>query len=282
MRIRAGYEITFDSPAPTPMLLMLNVRPERLADLETPDVIRTDPYVPIRQYRDGFGNLVSRIIAPAGRLTLSADFVVRDGGQPEPAAPGALQHAIEDLPDGVIPFLLGSRYCDVQEMNDLAWRLFGEIQPGWARVEAIVEYVHRRLAFGYEHASPRRTAFQAHELRAGVCRDYAHLAITLCRCVNIPARYATGYLGDIGVPPCDLPMDFAAYFEAFLDGRWHAFDPRHNARRVGRIPVAFGRDAVDCAITTQFGPTELVGFDVITEEIRPEPRAGHSELRAGA
>ena len=282
MRIRAGYEITFDSPAPTPMLLMLNVRPERLGDLETPDVIRTDPFTPIRQYRDLFGNLCSRIVAPSGRLTLSADFIVRDAGLPEAAAPQALQHPVEALPDGVIPYLMGSRYCDVQELNDLAWKLFGHIEPGWARVEAIVDYAHRRLAFGYEHACPRRTAFQAHEQRVGVCRDYAHLAITLCRCLNIPARYGTGYLGDIGVPPCDLPMDFAAFFEAYLDGGWHAFDPRHNARRIGRIPMAYGRDAVDVAITTQFGPTELVGFEVITEEVRPEPSTTARELRAGA
>lgn len=270
MRIRAGYEITYDCPAPTPMLLMLSVRAERLGDLETPDLIRTTPHAPLRQYRDVFGNLCTRIVAPEGRLTLSADFVIRDSGRPDEAFPDAAQAPIEQLPDDVIVFLLGSRYCDTQELNDLAWKLFGDIAPGWGRAQAIVAYAHERITFGYEHARPTRTALEAHEERIGVCRDFAHLAITLCRCMNIPARYCTGYLGDIGVPASPAPMDFSAWTEVYLGGRWRTMDARHNTPRIGRIMMAHGRDATDVAIITNFGPATLAGFKVITDEL-PEP-----------
>jgi transglutaminase-like putative cysteine protease len=266
MRIRAGYEITYECPAPTPMLLMLNVRPERLSDLETPDVIRSSPHVPLRQYRDQFGNLCGRILAPAGRFTLSADFVVRDSGKPDDVFPDAEQAPVDALPDEVIVFLLGSRYCDTQELSDLAWKLFGDIPPGWARAQAIVKYAHERIAFGYEHARPTKTAFDAHEERLGVCRDYAHLAITLCRCMNIPARYCTGYLGDIGIPASG-PMDFSAWMEVYLGGAWRTLDARHNKPRIGRIMIALGRDATDVAIITNFGPATLADFQVITEEL---------------
>ena len=266
MRIRAGYEITYECPAPTPMLLMLNVRPERLSDLETPDVIRSNPHVPLRQYRDQFGNLCSRILAPAGRFTLSADFVVRDSGNPDEVFPDAEQAPIDALPDDVILFLLGSRYCDTQELSDLAWKEFGDTPPGWARAEAIVKYAHERITFGYQHARPTKTAFDAHEERLGVCRDYAHLAITLCRCMNIPARYCTGYLGDIGIPASG-PMDFSAWMEVYLGGAWRTLDARHNKPRIGRIMIALGRDATDVAIVTNFGPATLADFQVITEEL---------------
>ncbi|WP_293904552.1 transglutaminase family protein [Phenylobacterium sp.] len=271
MRIRAGYQITYDCPAPTPMLLMLNVRPERLSDLETPDLIHTQPHVPLRQYRDQFGNLCARILAPAGRMVLSADFVIRDSGRPDPVFPDAGQMLIDQLPDDVIVFLLGSRYCDTQELNDLAWKLFGDIAPGWARAQAIVKYAHERITFGYEHARPTRTAFEAHEERLGVCRDYAHLAITLCRCMNIPARYCTGYLGDIGIPPSG-PGDYSAWMEVYLGGQWRTLDARHNKPRIGRIMMALGRDATDVAIVTNFGPATLADFQVITDEL-PETLA---------
>ncbi len=266
MRIRAGYQITYDCPAPTPMLLMLNVRPERLADLESPDLIHTAPHVPLRQYRDQFGNLCARILAPQGRMVLSGDFVIRDSGRPDPVYPEAKQWPIDQLPDDVIVFLLGSRYCETQTLNELAWKLFGDIEPGWARAAAIVKYAHERITFGYEHARPDKTAFEAHEERLGVCRDYAHLAITLCRCMNIPARYCTGYMGDIGIPVVG-EMDFSAWFEVYLGDRWHVLDARHNRPRIGRILMARGRDATDAAITTSFGPNTLAGFKVIGEEL---------------
>ena len=266
MRIRAGYEIVYDCPAPVPMMLMLNVRHERIGDMETPDILKTDPPVPFRQYRDLFGNLCTRLVAPAGRFTMSADFVVRDSGLPDPITSDAVQHPVDDLPDDVILYLLGSRYCETERMVDLAWSLFGDIPPGWARAQAIVAYANQRVAFGYQHARPTKTAFEAHEERTGVCRDYAHLAITLCRCMNIPARYCTGYMGDIGIP-VEGVMDFSGWFEAYLGGAWHTLDARHNRPRIGRILMARGRDATDTAITTSFGMNYLAGFKVITEEM---------------
>lgn len=267
MRIKAGYRIGYDCPVETPMLLMLNLRHERHGDLETPDTLRTDPPVPVHHYRDCFGNLCSRLVAPAGPFTLASDFIIRDSGEHDPIVPEAVQHAVEDLPDEVVQFLLPSRYCDTEHLRDLAWNLFDGAAPGWARVQAIVDYAHERITFGYEHARPTRTAAEAHEERLGVCRDYAHLAITLCRCMNIPARYCTGYLGDIGVPPADAPMDFSAWFQAWLGGAWRTFDARHNKPRIGRLLMAVGRDATDVAITTTFGMARLARFEVITEEL---------------
>jgi transglutaminase-like putative cysteine protease len=266
MHIRAGYEITYECPQPTPMLLLLNVHSSRYQDLETPDVIRTDPQIPVTQYHDGFGNLCSRIVCPPGRTVLGADFMVRDPGQPDPVSRGAIQHPVENLPNDVIVFLLASRYCETEHLSDLAWRLFGDMPPGWDRAQAIVDYAHERITFGYEHARPTKTAFEAHEEGLGVCRDYAHLAITLCRCMNIPARYCTGYLPDIGVPPGG-EMDFSAWFEVYLGDRWHILDARHNKPRIGRILMARGRDATDAAITTSFGPNTLAGFKVTAEEV---------------
>ena len=266
MRIQCGYEITYECPAPTPMLLMLNVRPERISDLETPDVIRSNPSINLRQYRDEFGNLCSRILAPAGRFTLHADFVVRDSGLPDEVFPDAPQALVDELPDDVIVFLLGSRYCETEELNTLAWKLFGDIPPGWARAQAIVTYAHERITFGYKHARPNKTATQAHDERRGVCRDYAHLAITLCRCMNIPARYCTGYLGDIGIP-VEGVMDFSAWMEVYLGGQWRTMDARHDKPRIGRVMMALGRDATDVAIITNFGPAALAGFKVISDEL---------------
>jgi transglutaminase-like putative cysteine protease len=266
MRIRSGYEITYECPQPTPMLLLLNVHSSRYQDLETPDVIRTDPWIPITQYHDTYGNLCSRLVLPAGRTVLSADFVVRDSGLPDPVTPDAVQHPVEELPNDVIVFLLASRYCETEHLSDLAWSLFGDIPPGWGRLKAILDYAHSRITFGYEHARPTKTAFEAHEEGYGVCRDYAHLAITLCRCMNIPARYCTGYLGDIQWQKTG-EMDFSAWTEVFLGGRWHTVDARHNVPRVGRVLMARGRDATDAAITTSFGPNLLAGFKVMAEEL---------------
>jgi len=267
MRIRAGFEITYGCVAPTPMLLLLSVHPSRRCDLITPDLLRTDPATAATQYLDSFGNLVSRIVAPPGQITLAADFLIEDAGQPDAQDPSAKQLPVEALPQDVLPFVLGSRYCETDRLSTMAWSLFGNTPPGWARVQAIVDYAHRRIEFGYHHARPTRTAHEAHEERKGVCRDYAHLAITLLRCMNIPARYCTGYLGDIGVPPVDAPMDFSAWIEVYLDGRWFTFDARHNTPRIGRIVMARGRDATDVAISTAFGTAELLKFEVTTDEV---------------
>jgi transglutaminase-like putative cysteine protease len=263
MRIEAGYNLTFSCKGNVPMLLMLSVHPSRDRDLLSKHQIVFSPAVTSRDYLDAFGNVCTRLIAPSGLLEISNRFVIADSGRPDERAPDAQQWDIDRLPDDVLVFLLGSRYCDTQKLAKLAWSLFGQIPGGWQRVQAISDYVHSRIRFGYRHARADRTAAEAHEERVGVCRDFAHLAITLCRCVNIPARYCTGYLGDIGVPRDPEPMDFSAWFEIFLGGRWYTFDARHNRPRIGRILVARGRDAADVAISTRFGSAELTRFSVL-------------------
>jgi transglutaminase-like putative cysteine protease len=267
MKIHVGYQIAYECPQPTPMLLMLHVHPSRAPDLITVDDIRFNPPIEHRQYRDGFGNICTRVLAPAGRLEISADFLIQDTGMPDLVVPDAAQTPVEQLPDDVLVYLLGSRYCDTDQLSDTAWRLFDGVQGGWARAQAICDYVHERIRFNYDDACSTRTAWQGHNEQVGVCRDFAHLAITLCRCMNIPARYCTGYLGDIGIPPVDAPMDFSAWFEAYLGGRWYTFDARHNVPRIGRVLMATGRDATDVAISTSFGPSSLVNFAVTSEAV---------------
>jgi transglutaminase-like putative cysteine protease len=257
MKIRVGYELIYDFPQPTPMILMLGTHYTRASDIIVPDFLTTDPSVPITPYRDSFGNWCSRIVAPAGRMRLSADVVV----------PFAHQHAVEDLPAETLLYLLGSRYCETDRLSDIAWRLFERSPLGWGRVQAICDYVHNHIAFGYEHARPTMTAWEVFNEGKGVCRDYAHLAIAFCRAMNIPARYCTGYLGDIGMPPPYGPMDFAGWFEAYLDGHWYTFDARNNIPRIGRVLIAQGRDAADVPITHTFGPNTLVKFTVWTDEV---------------
>ena len=271
MRIRAGYELSYDCPQPTAMLLALNIHPSRRVDLLTDQVLTFTPEVEARDYIDSFGNVCTRIVAPAGRTTISTVFEIYDQGIPDVVAPEARQHDIRDLPDDVLVFLLGSRYCDTDRLGDFAWAQFGNTVPGWARVQAIVDFVHNHIAFNYQNADATRTAFGGFNDRTGVCRDFAHLAITLCRCMNIPARYCTGYLGDIGVPAVPDPMDFSAWFQAFLGGHWYTFDARHNKPRIGRILMATGRDATDVALSTSFGSSWLSGFHVITDELVDEP-----------
>lgn len=271
MRIRAGYRLAFDCPQPTAMLLVLNVHPSRRADLLSEDRPWFDPPLEKWDYMDGFGNICTRIMAPAGRTRLSTEFVIADSGLPDPVPVDAVQHEIKDLPDDVLVFLLGSRYCDTDRLGDFAWTTFGQTPTGWGRVRAICDFVHGHIAFDYAKADPLRTAYGGFVDRTGVCRDFAHLAITLCRCMNIPARYCAGYLGDIGVPPDPNPMDFSGWFEAYLGGAWHTFDARHNRPRIGRILMATGRDATDVAITTSFGRSKLAQFEVITEEVPADP-----------
>lgn len=267
MQIRAGYDILYECPQPTPKLLVLSIHPSRFPDLVSRHQLHFDPPIPARDYKDRFGNVCTRIVAPAGTLRIHTEFVINDSGVPDAIAPDAPQLPVEDLPDDVLVYLLGSRYCETDRLNDLAWSLFGRVAPGWARVQAICDYVHGRIAFGYAHARSTRTAWDGNVEQLGVCRDFAHLAITLCRCMNVPARYCTGYLGDIGVPPAPEPMDFSAWFEVYLGGRWYTFDARHNAPRIGRILMARGRDATDVAISTSFGPSTLKQFVVVTEEL---------------
>ena len=267
MQIRIGYELRYSFPQPTPVILTLNVHHSRVGDLVNPDYLRTDPALPVRGYRDGFGNWCSRLVAMSGSLRIWSDAVINDSGKPDLVAPWAEQLPADALPEDTLVYLLGSRYCETDELSALAWSLFSNTPTGWGRVQAICDFVHRHIKFGYEYARPTKTALQAYNDGNGVCRDYAHLAVAFCRCMNIPARYCTGYLGDIGVPPVDAPMDFAGWFEAFLGGQWYTFDPRNNVPRIGRILIARGRDAADVAINTTFGPNTLESFTVRTEEI---------------
>jgi transglutaminase-like putative cysteine protease len=250
------------------MLLALNVHFTRASDLVGRDDLIFDPPVPMTAYRDSFGNWCTRIVAPTGRTRVRADVLVNDSGFPDAVVPHARQLAVPDLPEETLVFLLGSRYCETDRLSETAWNLFGQTPPGWGRVQAICDYVNRHITFGYEHARMTRTALEAFHDKTGVCRDYAHLAVAFCRCMNIPARYCTGYLGDIGVPPPYGPMDFAAWFEAFLDGHWYTFDPRNNVPRIGRVLIARGRDAADVAISNTFGPNTLASFKVWTDEVR--------------
>jgi transglutaminase-like putative cysteine protease len=266
VKIAVGYELIYEFPQPTPMLLMLNIHYSRAPDIVFPDIMTTTPSVPVSGYRDSFGNWCSRLLAPAGQIRIASAGTVEDSGLADPVVPDAWQHNVEDLPDDALIFLLGSRYCETDELSGIAWQLFGHTPPGWARVQAICDFVHNHIVFNYQHARPTKTAFQTYNERSGVCRDFAHLAVTFCRCLNIPARYCTGYLSDIDVAVPILPMDFAGWFEAYLGGQWHMFDPRNNKPRKGRVLIARGRDATDVAITNTFGPNTLVSFTVWTDE----------------
>jgi len=279
MYISFGYELIFRCVQPTPMLLMLHSHQSRAGDLIIPDKMHTDPVVPLRTYRDGYGNLCTRLVAPPDRIQITADGILQDSGLPEPEAPTATEYPVHMLPDETLVYLLGSRYCETEHLMTVAWNLFGSTAPGWHRVQSICDFVHSHITFGYEYARPTKTAWEAYQEARGVCRDFAHLAIALCRCMNIPARYCTGYLGDIGVPPSNAPMDFAGWFEAYLGGAWHTFDPRNNQRRIGRLLVARGRDAADVAISTTFGFNVLESFRVWTDESAHEGVAAMSTQR---
>lgn len=269
MQIRLGYELRYTFPRPTAMILTLNIHHSRVSDLVHPDHILTSPSVPMRGYRDSFGNWCTRLVAPAGNFRISTDTRINDSGALDAVELGAEQHPVEELPEDTLLFLLGSRYCETDRLSEVAWKLFGNGPTGWGRVQAICDFVHRHITFGYQYASPTKSALGVYEERRGVCRDFAHLAIAFCRALNIPARYCTGYLGDIGVPPVDAPMDFAGWFEAYLGGKWYTFDPRNNVPRIGRVLIARGRDAADVAITTTFGENTLDSFSVHTDEVSP-------------
>ncbi len=273
MQIRLGYELVYNFPQPTPAILTLAIHHSRASDIIIPDYLTTDPPLPVSGYRDGFGNWCTLILAPAGRVRLKADALIRDTGEPDRIVPDARQHNVQDLPAEALVFLLGSRYCETDLLSQAAWDMFGHTPPGWARVQAICDYVHNLIRFDYQQARATRTASEAFNERTGVCRDFAHLAVSFCRCLNIPARYCTGYLGDIGMPPPYPPGDFAAWFEVYLGGAWHIFDPRNNMPRIGRVLLARGRDAADVAITTTFGPSMLESFKVWSDEAADE-RAG--------
>ena len=267
--LHLGCRLSFDVPVRTPMIAMLTVHPSRADHLEQPDRVTTEPPVRVHSYTDGFGNTCTRLVAPAGRFTISTDGLLRDdAGLADPVGQGAEQHPVEDLPDDVITYLLPSRYCENDVLSDEAWRRFNRVPGGWYRVQAVCDFVNTHIRFGYAQSRPTRTAVEAMRERAGVCRDFAHLAVALCRSLNIPARYCTGYISDVGQPPPYAPMDFAAWIEVYLGGQWWTFDPRNNDTRFGRVLIARGRDAADVPLTHTFGRHDLTGFEVWIDQVR--------------
>lgn len=269
MQMRVGFEMEYHCPGPTPMILALSIHYSRASDLVYPDRLVTHPAVPSTAYRDLFGNWCTRLVAPAGRCVLSSDAVINDSGLADPVCTAARRTPVDRLPESTLVYLLASRYCETELLSEIAWQRFGDGPDGWARVQAICDFVHRHVEFGYQHADRTRTAWQTYMQGRGVCRDFAHLAVALCRCMNIPARYCTGYLSDLGTEPPYGTMDFAAWFEAYLDGSWYIFDPRNNTPRIGRVLIARGRDACDVALTSTFGPNTLERFKVWADEIPP-------------
>ena len=267
MLIRLGYDIQFELPLDVFFIGLVNVHPSRVKDLREPDELVVEPHTQIDCYIDGFGNRCTKFLARKGWVSLRNATLIEDSGLHDPVNLSARELPVENLPKETLGYLLGSRYCEVDLLSDVAARLFGGLPRGWQRVQAVCEWVHNHIAFGYNYARRTRTAFEAFNERVGVCRDFQHLAVTFCRCLNIPARYATGYLGDIGIPPTPSPMDFSAWFEVYLEDRWWTFDARHNVPRIGRVLMATGRDAADVAITTSFGSAYLKKFDIVTEEV---------------
>lgn len=262
MKLRVGYELWYECLQPTPMMLMLNTHFSHAKDVVVADVLVTDPPLPISQYRDLFGNLCSRIVAPVGRVALSTTALLNVSDSMETRPFEGWAHPVEQLPDDTLTFLLGSRYCETDLLVEIAWQIFGQCMPGRDTVLAICDYVHQHIEFDYGHARPTKTAWDVYRERKGVCRDFAHLGVTLCRAMNIPARYCTGYISDVGLPPVTAPMDFVGWFEAYVGGSWQTFDPRNNAPRIGRVLMAYGRDAADVAISNAFGAAVLTHFKV--------------------
>ncbi|SDI19162.1 transglutaminase-like domain-containing protein [Aliiruegeria lutimaris] len=273
MRLQLGCRLSFWLPSATPMILLLNVHYSRVSDLEQPDRLITEPAVPIESYRDSFGNWCNRLLAPAGPFSVSTAATIRDSGASDPTGFNAEQISVESLPSNVLTFLLPSRYCETDILSPFAWKQFGQEPLGWQRVQAVCDFVHERVSFGYQHSRATRTAAETLNESVGVCRDFTHLAITLCRCLNIPARYCTGYISDVGQAPPYAPMDFAAWMEVYLGGQWWVFDPRNNDTRFGRVLIARGRDAADVPLTHSFGEHQLSGFQVWIDQADGGPLA---------
>jgi transglutaminase-like putative cysteine protease len=280
MHIRYGFRLTINVCQPTPILTRLDVHPSRRQDIvwEAPFKIAGADAPPA--HTDVHGNLCRRLTACPGDTTFELSGLMTDAGIYEAQLSDEPAWPVEKLPEECLVYLLASRYCDTDVLAPTAWQLFGHLPQGAERVRAVVNYVHNHLTFGYGFARPTRTALEACNERVGVCRDFAHLTVSLCRCLNIPARYVNGYLGDIGVPRDPAPMDFSAWVEVFVDGRWFTVDARHNEPRIGRIVLAYGRDAADVPMIHSFGPHVLGEFTVITEEVHELQQAVASRKAA--
>lgn len=269
MKIHYGCKISIAVDAPTPTVCMVEVRPDFVIH-PVSGAFSTQPSIGMRTGRDVYGNRVRRFIAPQGETTITLDDTLIVDRSLDRRDSGAIAHPVHELPDDVLTYLKPSRYCDTDKLSNSAWSWFGGLRRNTSLVETICDFTHRKLRFDYQQARATRTASEAFEERVGVCRDFAHLAIALCRAMNVPARYVNGYLGDVGVPPDPAPMDFNAWFEAYLGGQWYTFDARHNCRRIGRLPIARGHDACDVPMIQTFGPHRLSHFTVVTEEVPAE------------
>jgi transglutaminase-like putative cysteine protease len=269
MRVRIGCEFDYESLGPVPMLMLVRAQPD--GEHHTLYESRwTAPEVPVHEYVDAFDNHCWRFVAPAGRFRIRYDALVDIDGEPDPVVPDAPLVRVEDLPDSALVFTLASRYVESDLLIQTAWDLFGSTPPTWARVQAVCDWVHTNVVYETGNSGPTITAMDVFERRVGVCRDFALLAVAFCRALNIPARYTFGYLPDIAVEPPDVPMDFHAWFEAYLGGRWYTFDARHNVPRIGRVVIGRGRDAVDVAMATQYGSSRLNSMTVWSDEVAAE------------
>jgi transglutaminase-like putative cysteine protease len=265
MLVAVGCEFIYETEGQAPSIFL--VRPAGGGPRIRSEGWATVPHLPYHDYTDLYGNQPRRLTLPTGRCTVRYDAQVEISAEPDDIEVTAVEHPVEDLPDDVLMYTLPSRFCLSDELSDEAWERFGGIAPGWGRVQAVCDWVHGTLNFAYGTSLPLTTAVDALRARTGVCRDFAHLAVTFCRALNIPSRYVFGYLPDIDVPPPDSPMDFCAWFEAFLSGRWWTFDPRNNQRRIGHIVIARGRDALDVAMVTSFGAARLDNMTVWADRV---------------
>ncbi len=267
-RIRVGCELVFEPTVPTPAVLQ--VQPRRADDQPLlSERLASAPNAALEEFTDFYGNRCQRLILAAGTNTLTYDAEVEVAAGPEATNRSAVELTPDQVPPELLHFTLPSRYCLSDELGDAAWDLFRGVQPGWTRVQAICDWVHANLRFRYGSSTPRTTAADVYRQREGVCRDFAHLAVTFCRAFNIPSRYVFGYIPDIGVPPSVEPMDFCAWFEVYLEGGWWTFDARNNIPRIGRCVIGRGRDALDVAMVTTYGQVPLTGFRVWADEVLP-------------
>ncbi|GAC1397603.1 MAG: transglutaminase family protein [Chloroflexota bacterium] len=265
MNIRVGCDFHYETPWPTPTVMQIEPYASREQRIVRQDM-EIAPTTPTHEYRDSYGNTCRRFTMPGGDFRLRFDAVAAVADTPDPVHLHAIQAPVDELPDETLLYTMPSRYCLSDVLSGAAWDLFGETEPGWGRVQTICDWVHENIRFQYGTSTPLTTAVDVYESRVGVCRDFAHLGLTFCRAMNIPARYVFGYLPDIGVPIPDAPMDFCGWFEAYLEDRWWTFDPRNNTRRVGRVVIARGRDALDVAMFTTYGSHTLHRMVVWADE----------------
>ena len=269
-RVRVGCKLTYDLPYDAPLMFVLEPkdRPsQRILEMARAFTPALEPGG-FRTYTDAHGNTIWRVFARAGKLEVLHDAIVSVSAGLDPVLPELPGALVQDLPDEAIVYTLPSRYCPSDLFIQDAWAMFGNAPDGWARVQAVSDWLHANITYG-AGSNASSTALDAYFSRRGVCRDFAHLGVSFCRALNIPARYVCGYLPDIGVPLDGLPMDFHAWFEVFLGGAWRTFDARHNKPRTGRVIIAIGRDAADTAFSTTYGQTKLSLIEVWADEAQP-------------